>query len=519
MLWATMCWCLSRASSQSFSVKLDNSPVGSQATAPSDPLLEQSFFKPLDPAAAQPDAAPPLDPALFSDPATFGTVVGSGPWAGPDDFVAPSEDDAPATDLLNDFLGPPPIFSTFVLGGKPAQPGRFPYIVSLRRPSGSHYCGGALIAPNKVLTAAHCVTPGRPNNGEASPTAWVGGVNTNIKSEYKVANTLSIKNHPGWRGRVDMGFDLAIITLDRDLWKGTVAVASQETQIPDRQDLVVAGWGFSGPRQRISEVLKIGKVQAMSRRECGQRYREAIGMNFIGPSMLCAFSRTTDACQGDSGGPLIIPDPQNRPSHDVVVGVVSLGVGGCRIDGTPAIYGNAMHMSRFVGSDARKAAWSALVKQKVPASPSPVVRSPPPQPKPPVVQQRGIVSPPPTSGCHSKYEVKWQIALCPYGVQTWYDTVQSQFLSTLAQGTGISPSSVKTGVDWGFSPLQSCFCALHTRVTAVLETYKMSEAFALAEFVRDRSNVLKRLADRTARVNCAETLQISTGYAGFPCFP
>jgi trypsin len=43
-----------------------------------------------------------------------------------------------------------------VIGGTEAIPGRHSYAVSLVKQFGSIYCGGSLIAPDVVLSAAHC---------------------------------------------------------------------------------------------------------------------------------------------------------------------------------------------------------------------------------------------------------------------------------------------------------------------------------------------------------------------------
>lgn len=43
-----------------------------------------------------------------------------------------------------------------VVGGKPSQPAAWPWIVSLYR-NGVFHCGGAILNPSWIITAAHCM--------------------------------------------------------------------------------------------------------------------------------------------------------------------------------------------------------------------------------------------------------------------------------------------------------------------------------------------------------------------------
>lgn len=44
-----------------------------------------------------------------------------------------------------------------VINGEDASPHSWPWQISLRNSRGGHICGGSLIRPDWVLTAAHCV--------------------------------------------------------------------------------------------------------------------------------------------------------------------------------------------------------------------------------------------------------------------------------------------------------------------------------------------------------------------------
>lgn len=48
------------------------------------------------------------------------------------------------------------IINERIVGGGTAQPGQFPWQVSVRR-NGYGICGGSIISPTEVITAAHCV--------------------------------------------------------------------------------------------------------------------------------------------------------------------------------------------------------------------------------------------------------------------------------------------------------------------------------------------------------------------------
>lgn len=73
-----------------------------------------------------------------------------------------------------------------IVGGEPAAPGDFPYIVSLQE-GGSHFCGGSLLNENTVVTAAHCSTGASPGSVSVRAGSLVSSPDS-VSVDYTIFN-------------------------------------------------------------------------------------------------------------------------------------------------------------------------------------------------------------------------------------------------------------------------------------------------------------------------------------------
>ncbi|XP_034248949.1 trypsin-like [Thrips palmi] len=234
-----------------------------------------------------------------------------------------------------------------IIGGFDAEPGQFPYQVSvrskLRTANWGHFCGGSILNDTTIITAAHCMhNVAGTDIGDlyivaGSNLLSSGGVQIFVKQKIV---------HPDY-GPVYNDYDIALLILQKPLTlddKYIKAVELQDVEnLPAGYDCVATGWGTTVQGSHtLPDKLKGVKVPIIDYDTCAAYYAEEQDYEPIIETQICAGFEEgrRDACQGDSGGPLVC--------QGKLTGIVSWGAG-CGLERLPGVYTDVAFLLDWIG--------------------------------------------------------------------------------------------------------------------------------------------------------------------------
>lgn len=228
-----------------------------------------------------------------------------------------------------------------IVGGVDTQIGLVPWQVSLQSANGNHFCGGSIIAPEWIVTAAHCVVGGAPGRIVA------GTSRLSTANQGQIVTPAEVIVAPGYVD-VEQGKDIALIKLATPLTlNGTTVKAIRPVTPKDAAAQVdaptvlakVSGWGTLTSGGNIPDQLQSVEVPILTLQQANAAYGTTLTPDQLPAGILGVGGK--DSCQGDSGGPFVVPNGNDF----LLAGVVSWG-NGCALPDFPGLYAR---VSSFTG--------------------------------------------------------------------------------------------------------------------------------------------------------------------------
>ncbi|XP_020912661.1 transmembrane protease serine 3 [Exaiptasia diaphana] len=225
--------------------------------------------------------------------------------------------------------------------------GQWPWQITIQvKHAGFHFCGGSIIKPRWIVTAAHCF---KENANPSRYSVTAGELNLEKQEgDEQVMEIAKIIRHSEFNKTGHTEYDIAVLKLKNKITFNDKVrpICLPTKRFLDGKICWATGWGHAKPR-KIGEqpvgstTLKQVKFPLVSDKECRSRYSNMTSTVICGGYKL----QSKGACQGDSGGPVTC---KNKDGVWDLAGVVSFGLNGCAQKNTYDFFTNMAKFKKWV---------------------------------------------------------------------------------------------------------------------------------------------------------------------------